>query len=150
MGVEEGDPSIVRSQHSDAYVEYFNFKYGEIGSTTSLDGQSPEQHAPVAPHSPAGPQRPGPELDDPAILAPGKCCFGGCNGFCRSGPLSFCGKNPGRCEGICQGNWCPTTSLSQVKKHRQLRGSDHVFLQKLLRFASVGKKLHRLQKAVEL
>jgi len=138
---EKGDPSYVRSKHSDAYVEYFNFKYGEIGSTT-------KQRAPGVPPSPATPERTTPEAGVPASPAAGKCCFGG--GFCRSGPSSFCGKSPYHCEGICQGTWRAAASLGQVKKHRQLRGSDHVFLQKLLRFSSGDKKLHRLQKAVEL
>merc|ERR1712087_394907 len=113
-----------------------------IGSTTTVDGQTPKQRAPVTP------ERPVPEADVPATPAAGKCCFGG--GFCRQGPLSFCGKSPMNCEAICQGTWRTATSLSQVKKHRQLRGSDHVFLQKLLRFSAGDKTLHRLQKAVEL
>merc|ERR1712232_788064 len=29
-----GSPQFVRSHHSDAYVEYYNIKYGELGSTT--------------------------------------------------------------------------------------------------------------------
>lgn len=134
-----GNPNFVRSHYSSAYVEYFNVKYGELGSTTSAQPNLTPEQTPTRPapkprrkpvrrppvHVPAS--APGPEA--------GKCCYGGCSGTCKD-VTSWCAKSKSRCEGACAGQWCPVSSgLSQVKRHRQLRGSDHVFIQKLLRFS---------------
>merc|ERR1712157_688267 len=66
-----GSPSEVRSKHADAWVEYSNFKYGEIGSTTS-------QTAPAAAAAAAARQpRPSPKLAPPSSST-GSCCWNGC------------------------------------------------------------------------
>merc|ERR1719410_1086389 len=39
---EVGNPNFVRSHYSSAFVDYYNFKYGELGSTTSVQS-TPEQ-----------------------------------------------------------------------------------------------------------
>lgn len=140
---DAGDPSDVRSRHADAYVDYFNFKYGELGSTVTLKRRASR------PKSPAGRPKSVPSAKAPKSPAAGKCCFvGGCDGICRG--VGFCASGRLTCEALCKGTWCAGTSLGQVKKHRQLRGSDHVFLQRLLRFSASEKGLHRSKRAAEL
>jgi len=120
--VGAGDPSIVRSKHADSYVDYFNLKYGEIGSTVTL-GQAPTP-APKSPPSPA-------ESVSPKSPSSGKCCYGGCNGDCKDSK-SWCAQSESRCKGECNGDWCAGSAvLSEVKRHRQLRGKDNVLMQKL-------------------
>jgi cellulose 1,4-beta-cellobiosidase len=124
---DAGDPKDVRSNYPDAYVEYYNFKYGELGSTVTLGQTSPE--------NPALPVSPQPQ----PIPSTGKCCFAGCSGKCKD-PSSWCSESQQHCEGGCNGEWCPAAMLGkEVRRHRKLRGQDHVFMQKLVRF-SVGKK----------
>lgn len=134
-----GDPSYVRSHHANAFAEYFNFKYGELGSTTNGHAS-----APAAPRAPLSPPAPAPMPGAPAVGSKGRCCYGGCNGQCKD-PSSWCSQSWNNCEGACKGEWCAAAVLSQVKPHRQLRGKDHMFIQKLRRF-SVGKKsLHKFK-----
>merc|ERR1719410_2642517 len=40
--IDVGNPNFVRSHYSSAFVDYYNFKYGELGSTTSVQS-TPEQ-----------------------------------------------------------------------------------------------------------
>merc|ERR1711933_237930 len=79
---EKWDPNYVRSHHSDAYVEYFNFKYGELGSTVAI-GEAPVHQVPApmpAPESvPVVVQAPEPApVPVPTTPSSGKCCYGGC------------------------------------------------------------------------
>jgi len=124
--LDVGNPNYVRSHNPDAYVDYFNFKYGELGSTVAL---SPQEQRPAAPRLPAPAPAP-----VPSIPSAGKCCYGGCSGDCKSSN-SWCSKSQDNCEGACRGQWCPAAMLSEVRRHRQLRGKDHIFIQKLLRFS---------------
>jgi len=154
-----GNPNYVRSHYSSAYVDYFNFKYGELGSTTTA--QKPAQRPATKPaqrpawrpfwkpaHRPAHEtvQVPG------SVLGPetGKCCYGGCSGTCKDS-TNWCAKSKSHCEGSCSGQWCPVApALNQVKRHRQLRGSDHVFMQKLFRFTLNKKSSKSHTASVEL
>jgi cellulose 1,4-beta-cellobiosidase len=126
-----GDPSYVRSHHANAFVDYFNFKYGELGST-SLRQASPPGQAPASPQAPSSPPAP-----VPPVGSTGRCCYGGCSGHCKDSS-SWCSQSRDNCEGSCSGEWCVAAMLSQVRQHRQLRGKDHMFIQKLRRF-SVSK-----------
>jgi len=137
---EKGDPSYVRSHHADAYVDYFNFKYGAIGSTTNASASSRPrvprwQRKPQ--HKQPAPQTPAPK---PAGNAEGKCCWGGCGGTCAKAG-TWCAEKD-HCANECGGEWCPTeASLGQVKRHKaskskQLRGGDHLFFQKLFKMSS--------------
>merc|ERR1712226_1303333 len=57
----KGDPSYVRAHHADAYVDYFNFKYGEIGSTTNASASSRShvpQHKPQQKQPKLQPEKP--------------------------------------------------------------------------------------------
>merc|ERR1711920_315852 len=64
--VTSGDPRVVRQQHADAWVEYFNVKYGELDSTVN----------PTTAPTPPAPTPPVPTPPTPA--QPGTCCWGGC------------------------------------------------------------------------
>merc|ERR1711920_1006304 len=81
---------------------------------------------------------------------------GYCDAQCPADVKFIAGEanSKGRCEGACGGQWCPVTSalnqMSQVRRHRQLRGSDHVLLQKLLRFTSRKKSSKSHEPSVEL
>jgi len=157
--LEKGDPSYVRSHHADSYVDYYNFKYGEIGSTTTASASSrPRPHVQQKPrHVQQKPQhaRPKPQQQQPASQpaagAGGKCCWGGCGDNCAAAG-TWCAEE-GHCVAECSGQWCPLeTSLGSVKRHRpskskQLRGGDHIFFQKLLKLSS-GKQAQ--QKSMEL
>jgi len=150
---EKGDPSYVRAHHADAYVDYFNFKYGEIGSTTNASASS----RPSVPRWQRKPQReqPKPQPEEPGSRPAGgaasKCCWGGCGDNCAAAG-TWCAEE-GHCAKECGGQWCPIeASLGQVKHHKpskskqQLRGGDHIFFQKLLKLSS-GKQA---QKSTEL
>jgi len=137
-----GNPNYVRSHFADSYVEYFNFKYGALGSTSAA-AQAPTPPASVPPAPPA-PQAPWVPIVRQLLPKPrsaagaGNCCWGSnaCSGPSCSGPSAWCSRQD-RCEGACGGEWCPAASLGQVRRHqqskKQLRGRDHVFIQKLLR-----------------
>merc|ERR1719414_389333 len=115
--VTGGDPSVVRQQHSNAWVEYFNVKYGELDSTVNAAQSSVPAPQPPAPTPPA------PTPPTPAQPATGSCCWGGCgaNAWSCSEPDSWCVENRDHCEGNCGGQWCAAPVLGQVKPHRQLR-----------------------------
>lgn len=149
-----GNPNYVRSHFSAAYVDYYNFKYGELDSTTkgeSLHGPAPgHDEKPVARTKGESPHRLAQRHEEKPVATSGRCCYGGCTGICK-GPESWCAKSQGNCEGACNGQWCPATvSLGQVTRHRQLRGSDHVFFQKLLRFTRGKASSPGHQTSVEL
>jgi len=138
-----GTPDYVRSHHADAYVEYFNFKYGDLDSTVGSGSSQPSQkpvaeepkvvRAPIAAH---GPTR----------ASAGKCCWD--SGICHTD--RYCARSPRTCESECDGTWTVIPSLGQVQKQRLLRGGDHVFFQKLLRLTSSHKGTGLSQKSVEL
>jgi len=140
---EVGRPSYVRSHHADAYVEYFNFKYGDLDSTVGLGStqpsQNPEEEKPIAAHR-------------PTQASARKCCWD--DGTCQIG--KFCGRSPRNCEVECGGTWTVEPSLAQVtkqrkvKKQRLLRGGDHVFFQKRLRLTSSDTGRGQPHKSVEL
>merc|ERR1712050_673779 len=108
--------------------------------------------------TPAAPQRePSPVAPprQPVVPSTGKCCYGGCNGQCKDSG-SWCSKSQKNCEGSCNGEWCAAASPGQVRRHRQsrhrqLRGNDHAFIQKVLRLSQGSKGLYKSeQKNVEL
>lgn len=132
-----GSPSEVRSKHADAWVEYFNFKYGEIGSTTSQKASSAAARAPKPSPKPAPPS------------STGSCCWTGCGGdSCQ--PDGWCSKSQNRCEKQCGGEWCPlslATRARNVRKRRSLRG-ENVLLQWAQSFKTrkSGHASHRQKK----
>merc|ERR1712151_653207 len=82
-----GNPNYVRSHYPDAFVDYFNFKYGELDSTVKLGQPAQQEH-----HSP--PRKVSVPAPAPSSATPsaGKCCYGGCNGDCKSS-TSWCSKS---------------------------------------------------------
>jgi len=127
-----GVPADVRSKHSDAWVEYSNFKYGEIGSTTSPKAakQLPKQSPPVVA---------APIPSTSSSTGTGSCCWPGCGSDnCKAS--GYCSESPGHCEGDCGGEWCPISLAARVgkvrtHKHRSLRG-ENVFFQLAQSFKS--------------
>lgn len=139
---EAGDPSFVRSHFASSFVDYYNFRYGELDSTIG-SRQSPSS----GDKSPSPPSQA--PVDDPSPPSPtsgssGQCCWGGCGGNCQSS--GWCSESKDHCEGNCNGAWCEPTMLREVKRHRKLRGRDHAFIQKLKRFSS-GKVQHSLHRS---
>merc|ERR1712066_968718 len=109
--------------------------------------------SPPSPPTPAATQRgPAPVATPrvPVVPSTGMCCYGGCNGQCKDSD-NWCSQSREHCEGSCNGEWCAAAALSQVRRHRQLRGNDHAFIQKLLRFSPGNNGLHKSeQKHAEL
>merc|ERR1719401_2044740 len=102
----------VRQQHADAWVEYFNVKYGELDSTVNpTTAPTPPAPTPPAPTLPAPtPPAPTPPAPTPPTSAqPATCCWGGCgaNASRCSEASSWCVESRGNCEGSCGGQWCP-------------------------------------------
>lgn len=127
--VTSGDPATVRQQHADSWVEYFNFKYGELDSTLNSppappapapSPPTPPSPVPPSPPSPSPPS-PSPQPSPPSPSGVGSCCWGGCGGQCRSG--DWCAESRDHCESNCNGEWCAAAgSAAKVQRHRQLRG----------------------------
>ena len=80
--ITSGDPKQVESQSADAYVKYFNIKFGEIGSTTT-----------------GGPPPPSPTPPSPPPAGPGYRCHAR-NGQCVTSPLSKQSKKD--CQATCK------------------------------------------------
>merc|ERR1712039_353456 len=115
----------VRQQHADAWVEYFNVKYGELDSTVN----------PTTAPTPPAPTPPAP----PTPAQPATCCWGGCgaNACSCAEAGSWCVESRDNCEGGCRGQWCVAPGLGQVKRHRMLRG-EHVMLQSFVMHKGAG------------
>merc|ERR1711933_358644 len=101
-----GVPAQVRAQHADAWVEYSNFKYGELDSTV-------DQSAPKA--------KPPPAAQPAEPLGKGKCCWGGCGAANCLSSSEWCSQSSSHCEDNCGGKWCAASALAAVGKVRQHR-----------------------------
>jgi len=96
-----GVPADVESQHGDAYVRYFNIRYGELNSTDV--GPAPAPGPSPSPSPGPGPSpSPGP--------SGAQCCYASPSGVtgCGSGNCvgSWCAESQDHCT-TCNGQWCP-------------------------------------------
>jgi len=157
--VTSGDPVQVRAQHSNAWVEYFNFKYGELDSTANqhAPGPVPTPPAPTPPSpvpSPPAPSRrrgpaPSPQPTPPSPPGPpglGSCCWGGCGASAYSCDAGWCSESRSHCESSCSGVWCAvasTAAVGKVRRHTSLRGDaeDAAMLQSFKRHEGEAEEL---------
>merc|ERR1712127_491670 len=116
-----------------------NLRYGELGSTVSSAKAMPIQvHTPVESTVPSAPVP-----KSPPSPKTGTCCYGGCNGDCKS-PQDWCSQSASNCEEQCNGKYCDMPVMNRVKQNRLLRGRDHLMVQRIHQFIkgkSVSKKL---------
>merc|ERR1712173_570184 len=97
-----GVPADVESQHGDAYVRYFNIKYGELDST-------------VGPAPAPGPSPPSPSPSPSPSGCPGGS-LSNCMNLCPTDPTAFqtCVKT---CEARCGSEICLKTSMFTTSLH---------------------------------
>jgi len=86
------------------FISCVDFKV--VGSSSPNPSPSPPAPTTQAP-------APAPTTQAPTPAGPGLCCYGGCGGGnCQGG---WCGESRGNCEGNCNGEFCPASSLASAK-----------------------------------